>query len=104
GLTEPDGRPLNLRRALVVDAVATMASGIAGTSSATAYVESISGIRVGARTGLASVVTAICFIPCLFIGPLAAAVPGYATSAVLVLVGLAMFQTVTTLDFHAIEN
>jgi AGZA family xanthine/uracil permease-like MFS transporter len=104
GLTEPDGRPLNLRRALIVDAFATMGSGAAGTSSATAFVESISGIRVGARSGRAAVVTALCFLPCFFIAPLAAAVPAYATAAVLVLVGLAMFQTVTTLDFRAIED
>ena len=104
GLTEPDGRPLDLRRGLIVDAFATLGAGLAGTSSGTAFVESIAGIRVGARTGRASVVTAMCFIPCLFIAPLAAAVPGYATAAVLVLVGLAMFQTVTTLDFRAIED
>ena len=38
---------------------------------------------MGARTGRASVVTALCFVPCFFLGPLAAAVPGYATAAVL---------------------
>ena len=104
GLTEPDGRPLNLRRGLIVDAFATFGAGLAGTSSGTAFVESIAGIRVGARTGRASVVTALCFLPCLFIAPLAAAVPACATAAVLVLVGLAMFQTVTTLDFGSIED
>jgi AGZA family xanthine/uracil permease-like MFS transporter len=104
GLTEPDGRPLNLRRGLIVDAWATLTSGLVGTSPGTAYVESIAGIRVGARSGRASIVTALCFVPCLFIAPLAAAVPGYATAAVLVLVGLAMFQSVTTLDFRALED
>jgi AGZA family xanthine/uracil permease-like MFS transporter len=104
GLTEPDGRPLNLRRGLIVDALATLGSGLAGTSSATAFVESIAGIRVGARTGRASIVTALCFIPCFFVAPLAAAVPGYATAPVLVLVGLAMFQMVGTLNFRAIED
>ncbi len=104
GLTEPDGRPLNLRRGLIVDAFATLGAGLAGTSSGTAYVESIAGIRMGARTGRASVVTALCFLPCFFIGPLAAAVPGYATAAVLVLVGLSMFQSVTTLDFTSLED
>jgi adenine/guanine/hypoxanthine permease len=103
-LTEADGRPLNLKRGLIVDAFATFGAGLAGTSSGTAYVESIAGIRMGARTGRASVVTALCFVPCFFIGPLAAAVPGYATAAVLVLVGLAMFQSVTTLDFGSIED
>jgi AGZA family xanthine/uracil permease-like MFS transporter len=104
GLAEPDGRPLNLRRGLIVDAFATLGAGLAGTSSGTAYVESIAGIRMGARTGRASVVTALCFLPCFFIGPLAAAVPGYATAAVLVLVGLSMFQSVTTLDFASLED
>jgi AGZA family xanthine/uracil permease-like MFS transporter len=103
-LTEADGRPLNLRKGLIVDAFATFGAGLAGTSSGTAFVESIAGIRVGARTGRASVVTALCFLPCLFIAPLAAAVPDYATAAVLVLVGLAMFQTVATLDFGSIED
>jgi AGZA family xanthine/uracil permease-like MFS transporter len=104
GLVERDGRPINLRRGLIVDSFATFGAGLVGTSPGTAYVESIAGIRMGARTGRASVVTALCFLPCLFIAPLASAVPGYATAAVLVLVGLAMFQTVTTIDFASLED
>jgi AGZA family xanthine/uracil permease-like MFS transporter len=104
GLTERDGAPLNLRRGLIVDAFATLGAGLVGTSPGTAYVESIAGIRMGARTGRASIVTALCFLPCLFVSPLAAAVPGYATAAVLVLVGLTMFQMVTRLDFDPIED
>jgi AGZA family xanthine/uracil permease-like MFS transporter len=104
GLTDADGRPINLRRGLIVDAAATLASGLAGTSPGTAYVESIAGIRMGARTGRASVVTALCFVPCFFLAPLAAAVPTYATAAVLVLVGVSMFQSVATIDFSSLED
>ena len=104
GMTEPDGTPLNLRRGLIVDSLATLGAGLAGTSAGTAYVESIAGIRMGARTGLASVVTAFCFLPCLFVGPLAAAVPNYATAPVLILVGVAMFQTVSGIDFSRLED
>ena len=104
GLTDADGRPINLRRGLIVDAVATLTSGLAGTSPGTAYVESIAGIRMGGRTGRASVVTALCFVPCFFLAPLASAVPGYATAAVLVLVGVAMFQSIATIDFSSIED
>jgi AGZA family xanthine/uracil permease-like MFS transporter len=104
GLTQPDGTPINLRRGLIVDAFATFGAGLAGSSPGTAYVESIAGIRMGARTGLASVVTALCFLPCLFVAPIAAAVPSYATAAVLVLVGVAMFQTVAALDFSRVEE
>jgi AGZA family xanthine/uracil permease-like MFS transporter len=104
GLVDRDGRPINLRRGLIVDACATFGAGLVGTSPGTAYVESIAGIRMGARSGRASIVTALCFLPCLFVAPLAAAVPGYATAAVLVLVGLTMFQTVTTIDFGSLED
>ena len=104
GLTDPDGRPINLRRGLIVDALATLGAGLAGSSPGTAYVESIAGIRMGARTGLASVVTALCFVPCFFLAPLAAAVPGYATAAVLVLVGVSMFQSIATIDYSSLED
>jgi len=104
GLTGPDGRPINLRRGLIVDAVATLTAGLAGSSPGTAYVESIAGIRMGGRTGRASVVTALCFVPCFFLGPLAAAVPGYATAAVLLLVGVSMFQAVGSIDFRNVED
>jgi AGZA family xanthine/uracil permease-like MFS transporter len=81
-----------------------MTSGLAGTSPGTAYVESIAGIRMGGRTGRASVVTALCFVPCFFLAPLAAAVPAVATSAVLILVGVAMFESISVIDFSTIED
>jgi AGZA family xanthine/uracil permease-like MFS transporter len=104
GLTERDGRPMNLKRGLIVDAFATLGAGLAGTSPGTAYVESIAGIRMGARTGRAAVVTSLCFLPCLFIGPFVAAVPGYATAPVLILIGLSMFQSATKLDLASLED
>lgn len=104
GLTDADGRPINLRRGLIVDALATLTSGLVGTSPGTAYVESIAGIRMGGRSGRASVVTAMCFLPCFFLAPLVAAVPAYATAAVLVLVGVAMFQSIASIDFLSLED
>jgi AGZA family xanthine/uracil permease-like MFS transporter len=102
-LVDREGRPLNLRRGLVVDAVATLGAGLAGSSSGTAYVESIAGIRMGGRTGRAAVVTGLCFLPCLFVAPLAAAVPPYATAAVLIMVGVSMFNTVRAIAFDRPE-
>ena len=100
GLTEPDGRPLNLRRGLIVDASRRWAPAWPARRPAPRTWRASPGIRMGARTGRASVVTALCFLPCFFIAPLAAAVPAYATAAVLVLVGLAMFQTVGDARLH----
>ena len=102
-LVDAKGEPKNLRQGLMVDACATLGAALAGSSSGTAYVESIAGIRMGGRTGTTAVVTAMCFLPCLFIAPIAAAIPVYATSAVLILVGVSMFQAVTRVPFERIE-
>jgi AGZA family xanthine/uracil permease-like MFS transporter len=102
-LLDEHGEPRNLREGLLVDAVATLGAGLFGSSSGTAFVESIAGIRMGGRTGLTAIVTACCFLPCLLIGPIAAAIPPYATASVLILVGVSMFQSVTRISFDRLE-
>ena len=102
-LVDDHGQPKNLRQGLIVDSFATFGAALFGSSSGTAYVESIAGIRMGGRTGLTAVVTALCFLPCLFIAPIAAAIPNYATAAVLILVGVSMFQAVTRVPFDRLE-
>ena len=104
GLLDAQGRPKNLQKGLLVDALATLSAGLLGTSSGTAYIESSAGIEAGGRTGLASVVTAACFLPCLFLAPAAALVPGFATAPVLILVGALMFRSVAALDLETLED
>lgn len=103
-LLDENGHPRHLRQGLVVDSVATFGAGLAGTSSGTAYIESIAGIDSGGRTGLTSVFTALCFLPCFFLAPLAGMVPLYATAPVLVLVGATMFKSVGQINFTRIEE
>jgi AGZA family xanthine/uracil permease-like MFS transporter len=103
-LLDENGNPRNLKQGLIVDSFATLGAGLAGTSSGTAYIESIAGIDSGGRTGWTSVFTALCFVPCLFIAPLAGMVPAYATAPVLLLVGASMFKSVSAIDFGKIEE
>ncbi len=97
GLLDERGEPKNLGRGLLVDAFATLGAGLLGTSAGTAYIESTAGIRAGGRTGRAAIVCAACFLPFLFLGPLAAIVPPSATAPALVLVGVFMFKVVVEL-------
>jgi len=103
-LLDKDGHPKNLRQGLIVDSFATLGAGLAGTSSGTAYIESIAGIRMGGRTGMTAVFTALCFLPCFFIAPLAGMVPPFATAAVLIMVGAAMFTSIGKINFSKIEE
>jgi AGZA family xanthine/uracil permease-like MFS transporter len=104
GMLDAEGNPRRLKEGLIVDSFATLGAGLFGTSSGTAYIESAAGVNAGARTGLAAVVTALCFLPCFFVAPLAGAVPPYATAPVLILVGAMMFRTVGAIDFTRIEE
>lgn len=103
-LLDEKGDPKNLRQGLIVDSLATLGAGLAGTSSGTAYIESVAGINMGGRTGLTAVFTALCFLPCFFLAPLAGMVPPYATASVLILVGAAMFRSVSQVRFSKIEE
>jgi adenine/guanine/hypoxanthine permease len=104
GLVDEDGEPKNLQQGLIVDSVATFGAGLFGSSSGTAYIESVAGIEMGGRTGWTAVFTALCFLPCLFIAPLAAMVPPYATAIVLVMIGAFMFRSVRELEFEHLED
>ena len=104
GLVDEKGEPKNMKKALVVDAVATTFSSLFGTSPTTTYIESSTGIELGGKSGRSSIVTALCFLPFLFIAPLAGIVPSYATAPVLIFVGILMFKSVSEIDFSTVEN
>ena len=104
GILDENGNPKNLKQGLIVDSFATFGAGLVGTSSGTAYIESSAGIEAGGRTGLTSVFTALCFIPCLFLAPVAGMIPAYATAPVLVLVGALMFREVTRIELKKLED
>lgn len=104
GMLDKNGDPLRLREGLIVDSLATLSAGLFGSSAGTAYIESAAGIEAGGRTGRTAIVTALCFLPCLFIAPLARMVPPYATGMILVLVGALMFRSVRELRYDRLED
>jgi adenine/guanine/hypoxanthine permease len=93
------------RQALLADAIGTVVGAALGTSTVTAYIESSTGVAVGGRSGLASVVTAALFLLALFFYPLVSMIGGgYRTAdgvvlypivaPALVLVGVMMMESV----------
>ena len=94
-----EGRMRRLDRALMADSVSVFAGSLLGTSSATAYLESASGVEEGGRTGLTAATVALLFLACLFLAPLAAAVPPYATAPALFYVACLMIRELVALDW-----
>lgn len=103
-LLDEKGQPLNIDRALLVDAVGTTLSGLFGTSSATTYIESAAGVEEGGRTGLTAVVAGLLFLPFMFFSPILSLVPAVATSPVLFIVGVFMAQSFKNIDWKKMDE
>ena len=86
-LISPDHTIPRLNRIFFADATATIVGSLAGTSTVTSYVESSAGVAAGGRTGVTAIVTGILFFLALFVAPLVGAIPSFATSPALILVG-----------------
>ncbi len=88
-------------RALMADAVGTVAGAALGTSTVTSYVESTTGVAEGGKTGLTALTSAVLFILALPLYPIFLAIPSFATTPALVFVGLLMLKNVTKMDFDS---
>lgn len=86
-------------KALFADSTATSIGALFGTSNTTTYVESAAGIAAGGRTGLTSLVVAICFALSTLFAPLVSAIPTAATASVLIIVGCMMMSDFADIDW-----
>ena len=99
-MLDKDGRLPRVGKALMADAIGTVAGACLGTSTVTSYVESSAGVAQGGRTGLTSITTAGLFLVSLFLWPIFGAIPGFATAPALVVVGLFMMSNVLKMKFE----
>jgi AGZA family xanthine/uracil permease-like MFS transporter len=100
GLVGPDGVLPRLRRVLLADSLAVLVGAVLGTSPVTSYIESAAGVKAGGRTGLVGVVVAGLFLLSLFLAPLAASVPDYATAPALLFVACMMARTLVEIEWE----
>lgn len=101
GMLDEKGNFPDIERPMLVDAAACMFSGLVGTSTSGAYIESATGIREGARTGLAAVTTGLLFAVTLFFIPLVEPLQElrYAYGPALIAVGVLMIGSIRKIEF-----
>jgi AGZA family xanthine/uracil permease-like MFS transporter len=103
-LRKPDGSIPNATAAFATDATASIIGPILGTSVVTAYIESVTGVQAGGRTGLTPLTVAALFALALFLWPVFVIVPPQATAPALVVVGVLMMQGLARIDLGQFEN
>lgn len=111
GMLDEEGQLIGDKKAFLADAVGTVAGAALGTSTVTSFVESTTGIKSGARTGLAAVVVGVLFLLALLIYPAFGFVGGIfdpatgsvyspVTAMALVLVGALMINSLKEMDWN----
>lgn len=98
-LSRSNGRISRMSHIFQVDAISSMLSGLMGTTTCTSYLESAAGVAEGGRTGVTSLVTAICFLFALFFSPIFLAIPPVVTGAILLVVSFHMFAAIKHINF-----
>ena len=91
-LSDENNKPHNYDKIMISDSIATCAGAMLGTSTVTTFVESGAGVSAGGRTGLTSFTTACMFFLAMFAMPVFAVIPGAATAAALIYVGVLMMK------------
>jgi AGZA family xanthine/uracil permease-like MFS transporter len=99
-LIDENGELENVDKALMSDAIGTVAGAIFGTSTVTSYIESAAGVGVGGRTGLTAVTTGVLFILSIAFFPVLAVINGTVTAPALVVVGVLMAQQLGNIDWE----
>lgn len=99
GLLDENHNLPEIEKPMMADAVATVTGALVGTTTTGTYIESAAGIEAGAKSGFASLVTALMFIVCLFFAPFLISVPPCAYGAALVVVGFLMLSPIKEIPF-----
>lgn len=102
GFIDEEGKLKGSNNAFFADASATVIGAVAGTSSTTTYVESLSGVEVGGRTGLTAVFTALFFVIAIFFSDLLLIVTSPVTAPALIFVGVLMASQFSKINWHDI--
>lgn len=103
GLLKKDGSVEGGSKALLADSVATCIGAVFGTTNTTSYVESLSGVAVGAKTGFSSVVVGILFLISLFFSPLLTVITSAVTAPALIIVGSLMCSNLKEIEWNKSE-
>jgi xanthine/uracil/vitamin C permease (AzgA family) len=95
--------PRNFERNFQADSLAFIPCTLLGCPEPTSYIKSFVGISIGARTGLASLVTALIFLLCIFILPVFAFFPSAVIGAVFIYNGISMLKMLKKIDFSQLR-
>ncbi len=92
------------KKTMIADSLSVIAAPLMGTTTPGAYIDSMTGISAGGRTGLTALTVGFLFLLGLFFTPLILIIPPYAYAPALLYVGILMTSVITKIDFNDISE
>lgn len=104
GLSYKEEKKTSNKRAMIADSISVILAPLMGTTTPGAYLDSMTGISAGGRTGLTAVTVGVLFLLGLVFTPLIKIIPSYAYAPALLYVGILMTSVITKIDFDDISE
>lgn len=100
GWLDENGNMPDIEKCFKVDSLSTVAGSLFCMPVMTTYLESVSGVEDGGRTGLTSIVTSVLFGLMLLFTPLALMIPSVAAGPVLAYIGMQMLGSMKNINYE----
>ena len=100
GWLDENGNMPDIEKCFKVDSLSTVAGSLFCMPVMTTYLESVSGVEDGGRTGLSSIVTSALFGMMLLFTPIALMIPSVATGPVLTYIGIQMLGSMKNINYE----
>ncbi|MCD7879182.1 MAG: NCS2 family permease [Candidatus Gastranaerophilales bacterium] len=94
----------SLKKVMIADSLSVITAPLLGTTTPGAYIDSMTGIKAGGKTGLTAFLVGSLFLSGIFFIPIIKIIPPYAYSPVLIYVGILMVSALKNLDFDDITE
>lgn len=94
----------DFKKPMIVDSISTIIAPLFGTTTPGAYLDSMTGINAGGRTGLTAITVSFLFLLGLIFTPIITIIPAYAYAPALLYVGILMTTVIENTDFKDISE
>lgn len=101
---DQQGNITNLKKIMIADSFTVMLAPIMGTTTPGTYLDSMTGISAGGRTGFTAITVGLLFLIGLILSPIISIIPSYAYAPALLYVGIIMSSVITKIDFEDISE
>lgn len=102
--TETNNSNENQKKPMLVDSLCVILAPLMGTTTPGAYLDSMTGINAGGRTGLTAVTVGTLFLLGLLFTPVITIIPPYAYAPALLYVGILMTTVIAKTNFEDISE